>query len=238
MKAWITKFLIYALIPLLFFIEGYADGPDTDILNRASQDMGASSTVTDVAPVAREVESEEPQVAESARWLIEGRVSYFRPQEKILRKIYGKGWADYQLLVGYYFTSRWSLLALGGYRKRTGYALNFCTRTKVREVPITLEMRFNYLCCPFWKFYLGAGPSVLFFKETIYLPRAKVHNSKGVGGGYVETGTLINIYKGVVLNIFAGYFCYPKESFSSAVTNGSGASLKLGGIQAGLGYQF
>ena len=43
MKAWIAKFLIYALIPLFFFIEGYADEPGTDILDRASQDMDVST---------------------------------------------------------------------------------------------------------------------------------------------------------------------------------------------------
>ena len=258
MKAWITKCLIYALIPLFFFIEGYGDGPSTDILNRASQDIGTSSAVTPITPVAREVEAEEPQVAKEeaclcfpcveewrcpARWLIEGRVSYFRPQDKILRKIYGEGWADYQFLLGYYFTCRWSLLALGGYRERTGHALNLytrTTRTKVQEVPLSLEVRYNYICCPCWKLYLGMGPSVLFFKETLYLPGAKEHNSKEMWGGYVETGTLINIYKDVLLDIFVGYSCYPKEGFSSAVNNGSGASLKLGGLQAGLGlgYQF
>jgi hypothetical protein len=157
-----------------------------------------------------------------------------------LRKIYGKWWADYQFLAGYYFTSRWSLLALGSYRKKTGHALNLHTKTKVREIPITLEMRFNYLCRPTWKLYLGVGPSVLFFKETLYLPYAKEYNSKEVWGGYAETGTIINIYKGMVLDIFFGYSCYAKKNFSSAVKNGSGASLKLGGLQVGLGigYQF
>ncbi len=234
MKAWIIKFLIYALIPLFFFIqECFAD--------------------TYVTPIAREVESEESQVIEeeacscipcveecrrSVRWLIEGRVSYFRPQDKILRKIYGKGWADYQFLIGYHFTSRWSLLALGGYREKTGHALNFHTRTKVREVPVTLEVRYNYMYCSHLKLYLGLGPSLLFFKETIYLPRAKRHNSKEAWGGYVETGTLINIYKAVVLDIFVGYSYYAKEHFSSVVENGSGASLKLGGLQAGLGLGY
>ncbi len=258
MKIWITKFLIYALIPLFFFIEGYGDGPSTDTLNRASQDVDASFTVTPTTPVAREVEAEEPQMAKKeacfrfpsvgewrrcparrpARWLIEGRVSYFRPQDKILRKIYGDGWPDYQFLLGHYFTSRWSLLALGGYRERTGHAINFYTKTKVQEVPVTLEVRYNYICCPCWKLYLGVGPSVLFFRETIYLPRAKVHNSKEVFGGYAETGTLINIYKHAVLDIFVGYSCHAKQRFTSAVNNGSGASLKLGGPQAGLGLRY
>ena len=236
MKAWIIKFLIYALIPLFFFIqECFAD--------------------TYVTSITREMESEEPQVIEeeaclgfpcveecrrSVRWIIEGHVSGFWPQDKVLRKIFGGWWADYQFLIGYHFTSRWSLLALGGYREKTGHALNFPTKTKVREVPVTLEVRYNYMCRPCWKLYLGVGPSTLFFKETLYLPRAKKHNSKEAWGGCVEMGSLINIYKAVVLDLFVGYSYYVKEHFSSAVENGSGANLKLGGFQAGLGlgYQF
>jgi hypothetical protein len=51
MKVWITKFLIYALIPLFFFTHGYANEPGSDTLSRASQDIDTSSAVI---PVARE----------------------------------------------------------------------------------------------------------------------------------------------------------------------------------------
>ncbi len=178
-------------------------------------------------------------ICRDQKWIVGGRVSYFRPDEKRLRKIYNYGWADYQFLLGYSPYRCLNVIATVNYMQETGKTLGWRNNTKIQVIPWGLELRYRYWAWRRCEFYLGAGPRYYVLKITNQAPHMKGHVSKKGWGGTVNTGMTWTPRESFFIDVFFAY-SYQKMGAPSFGNNNEGLSLKLGGLDAGggIGWKF
>jgi len=185
---------------------------------------------------------------------IEGRVAYFYPQNKDLRKFYGRdGWAEYQLVVATPLNlccldCNWAVWADFGYFERKGHSRTDCVGeehhgTRLRHYDFNVGiLRYFPLCDCGWDHlrpYLGVGGGAAraqFHDKSEFFHQ---HVKRWGASVVVRSGIQYEILCNVFLDGFVDYTWnhFSKQHSSDCIET---KSFTTGGLQVGLGlgYRF
>lgn len=179
-------------------------------------------------------------------------VSYFRPNSSRLREFYGSAWVNYKLEFDFPFSlccSCFSVFADVSYASAEGHSRGgagscFGSRprrlTRIRNVPISLGLKWIQPFCGCFNFYLGAGARYYFTRIHNYYPFVKSHVNKNGWGGVVLGGVTYDICGGLFLDMFASWSYMRFGKPTGVPPNISRNDLQVGGLDigAGLGWKF
>lgn len=148
------------------------------------------------------------------------RTAYFHPASSKVRKIYGDGWADYQLEISKGIECNWNVWAGVSGFSRKGSSLGIHHRsTKLQLVPIYLGVRYSYPITKHIDLYLGAGGCYSFLNIRDKAYYVHEHTRKQGWGGVFQSGvnfTFCNFTIGFFFDYFLQRFHIRNIQFSSA----------------------
>lgn len=119
---------------------------------------------------------------------LEARVSYFRPFSKRIQKIYGNGWANYEIQATQTFCNAWTIWEGVGGWPVSGHSTCLHNKTQMRLWGLRLGIQRQFFLTPCLRFYLGAGASYNFMNIRDKSHYVKEHFSKEQFGAIVQTG--------------------------------------------------
>lgn len=138
---------------------------------------------------------------------IEARVAYYHPASNKVRRIYGKGWADYQFEIskGIYQNLRvWA--GVNGFSKE-GHSIGFHDHTKLQLVPINFGLKYYVPYCNDFKFYVGGAACYSFLSIKDDSDYVHKHSHKNGWGGLVQVGVNYYFWECAYINFFCdGFF--------------------------------
>jgi outer membrane protein W len=176
----------------------------------------------------------------SNRVILEGRVSYFYPFSKDLRKMFHNGGVNYALNLFAPVWGRLNMWAAVDYFSRSGKMINFDTSTHITIVPLTLGLQYIHPFNKIFGIHGGAGMRY-FFVEGIN--RSSVVNRKidrsGLGGVF-ELGFLFCATRHLVFDVFSSFSLKKLDGPGHTPPNVVSNDVQVGGwnIGAGIGYKF
>lgn len=178
----------------------------------------------------------------------EARVVYYRPVSKRVRRIYGSGWADYQLEIAKRFSVcnglEWSIFAgVSGFSVQ-GRSYSYKDKTRLDLIPISLGLKFLFPLCYNIDFFLGGAGcySFLHIKDNSHY----VHKDrkKEGWGGLAQTGFYYYPCRNVAFSLYADYL-FQKFHFNGDRLSSSHSSdyvqehtVNLDGYSVGGGISF
>jgi len=179
-------------------------------------------------------------------------VSYFRPNSSKVRDFYGSAWVNYKVEVDIPFSFCCSCFAIfadcsiatahGNLLAGEGSCAssNSRYRSRMRNIPISLGLKWIQPICGCLNFYLGAGPRYFFTRTRNEYPFIKRHERKNGWGGVVIGGFTYDICWGLFLDAFASWSYMKFGKPSGLPVNVSGRGLQAGGLDigAGIGWKF
>lgn len=137
---------------------------------------------------------------------VEARVAYYSPSSKKVRKIYGNGWADYQIEISKGIGCGWRVwTGVSGF-SRTGYSLDFGNKTNLQLVPVNLGLKYNYNLNQDLSVFVGGAGCYSFLNIHDHSDYVKQHTHKGAWGGLVQSGLKYNFSNCGYVSVFADYF--------------------------------
>ena len=178
---------------------------------------------------------------------LEGTVSCFFPQEKILREIYGSAWVNYGIELNRIpvpcmsHCRNFGLFAGIDYMTKDGKSLGGNDDTRIQVIPLTLGVRwlrnFWTRCDKTMDFYLGLAPRYSFLRIHDHTSVGVRHIYKSQIGIYTKLGILVRPCGRCVLDVFASG-TYTDFSSPNTPNLVSRYSLQLCGVNVGGGIGF
>lgn len=188
----------------------------------------------------------EPCCCEPDKWgvRVEARVAYYHPSSNKVRRIYGDGWADYQLEVSSKLGNLWGIgnflrnwLCDGSYLRlcagvsgfsRHGDSIGFHNRTNLQLLPVSLGLKYYVPIGCNTEFYLGGAGCYSFLRIRDHSEYVHEHVRKEAWGGLVQTGVTYSWSEYIIVSAFFDYF-FQRFDFSSSDHNyGYGSSYYYG----------
>jgi len=138
---------------------------------------------------------------------VEFRCAYFHPSSNRVRRIYGDGWADYQLEISKGIQCNWRLWAgVSGFSHK-GKSLGIRHHsTRLEMVPIYVGLRYAYPVTNHLNLFVGGGAcySFLNIRDHDRFVHRKTH--KQDWGGVVQSGINYRFCNCIEITLFADYF--------------------------------
>ena len=199
-----------------------------------------------------------PLCADEHGWMVSLKQGYFIPQEKVLRDIFSCcGSKGGYFVEGALRYNVWDCLYLelnGSYFGRKGRAVistttpdNSCCKqscgcgegVSFKMPTIGLGLKYYWWFHDCISLFVGGGIKGFFVKiknDSLYVPRC---DNKNAVGGFVHTGLLFDVYKGLFIELFADYLG-TRLKCPCADTSSIQYKLNVGGFAGGLGigYKF
>jgi hypothetical protein len=149
----------------------------------------------------------------------EARVAYYHPSSKKVRRIYGDGWADYQLEVskgfsGFGFLSGASWLTgidcrvwvgVNGFSRR-GDSIGFHDRTTLQLIPVNFGVKIAYPIFCNAKIFVGGAACYSFLHIRDHSEFVHKHTNRQEWGGLVQSGINYTVYDWIIVSAFFDYF--------------------------------
>ena len=155
---------------------------------------------------------------------VEGRVAYFHPSSSKVRRIYGDGWADYQLEIskGVYENLRiWA--GVNGF-SRGGESKGFHHHhTRLQLIPINFGLKYYIPFCTDFNFYLSGAASYSFLRIKDNSHYVHEHTHKNGWGGLVQAGITYDFWRCAYVNLFAEGFFQEFDFHNSHGSSGYGS---------------
>lgn len=153
---------------------------------------------------------------------VEARVAYFHPLSKKVRRIYGHGWADYQLefskslnrLCGF---GKWCCCdgfedidlriwtGVSGFSKK-GRSIGFHDATTLQLIPINLGLK---IFCPIFcntEAFVGAAACYSLLRIHDHSPYVHQHIRKESWGALLQSGITYHFCKWIYASLFFDYY--------------------------------
>lgn len=158
---------------------------------------------------------------------IEFKGIHFSPSEKAFKDIYGGG----TMYGGEVSIDIWKNLAVwlgGSYFARKGELTFTKEGTKLTITPIGIGIKYSFPIVKMIDIYAGVGANYYSYKEENPIGKA----DKGGLGAVVKTGFQVNVFKGVIIDLFFNY--------TNCKIRPADFKINIGGTEvgAGLGYRF
>lgn len=134
------------------------------------------------------------------------RAAYLHPTSSQVRKIYGNGWADYQLELATNILPNWQVWGgVSGFGKK-GHSIGLEDRTHLRLIPVSLGLKYLFNCGQDLDFYVGGGLCYSFLNIKDKSPVFDEHISKRAFGFVLQSGVYYYFYECFFVNLFADYY--------------------------------
>ena len=191
-------------------------------------------------------------------WMVSLKQGYFVPQEKVLRDIFScSGSKGGYFVEGALRYNVWDELYLelnGSYFGRKGHALIIPTSTSgscgqhscgcgecvsVKIPTVGFVVKYYWWFRDYVSAFLGGGIKGFFVKIHNDSPYVNQCDNKNAVGGFVHTGLLFDVYKGLFFELFADYLG-TRLKCPCADTSSVQYKLNVGGFAGGvgIGYKF
>lgn len=172
---------------------------------------------------------------------INGRVAYFRPVSKKIRRIYDNGWADYQIeLSKEFYPNIQAWIGVSGFSKK-GDSIGFHNSTRLQLIPLSFGLKYVYPFTCNLEGYLGLGACYSFLRIRDHSNYVIQHISKNDWGGVGQIGLYYHLQNGFFLNAFVDYY-YQKFDFHhvdySYYTVRHDLNISAWLFGGGIGYRF
>lgn len=172
---------------------------------------------------------------------ITGQVSYFLPASKRVKRIYGHGWADYNLELSKKVYSCFHLWAsVNGFSKK-GHSIGFHDSTRLQLIPVSFGLKYIHPFTCNFEGYLALGPSYSFLRIKDHSYYVIQHISKEGWGCLGQCGFNYYVYNCFFLNAFVDYY-YQRFSFHhhdySYYTSRNDLNMSGWKFGGGIGYRF
>lgn len=134
------------------------------------------------------------------------RVAYYSPSSSKVRKIYGDGWADYQVelskdiwcdLRGYVGVSGFS---------QDGHSICQHDKTTIQLIPISFGLKYDFPIFNCTKLYIGGAACYSLLRIRDHSDYVHKHVNKNEWGGIVQSGISYKFWQCFELSIFADYY--------------------------------
>jgi hypothetical protein len=120
---------------------------------------------------------------------VEGRVSYFSPCNKKVRKVYQNGWADYLLQIDETFCYHWTLWQGFSFWETYGESHNyFKSKTRLQFPSARFGGQFQYYLAPCLQVYVGIGGTYNWLRIREEFRYSTLDVAKNNFGGIVQAG--------------------------------------------------
>lgn len=171
---------------------------------------------------------------------LEAKVSYFRPCESNVRKIYGDGWVDYDVESEQFWCgNNWSIWEGVSWIDQTGDSKGMHNKTNLRLFSARFGMHYFIDITPCLDFYLGSGLCYNYLRihDHSDVMRSQISDS-GVGGIF-QTGLRYSLCGCFFADLTIEYL-YQKFQFGDHHHGVKRHDLDLSGFKlgGGIGYQF
>jgi outer membrane protein len=163
---------------------------------------------------------------EDSGWGItaEARVAYYHPSSKRVRRIYGDGWADYQLEISKGFKGfgdlfgngdcgcfnindfEWRLWAGVSGFSRKGESIGFHDDTRLQLIPVSFGVKLLYPIFCNAKIFIGGAACYSFLNIRDHSRYVHEHTRREEWGGLIQSGITYNICDWAVVSAFFDYF--------------------------------
>jgi hypothetical protein len=170
---------------------------------------------------------------------VDSRVGYRFVTAEKTKKMFPKGWFEYQFEGAYYFDRMWSFFANVGYGYKRGHSVGLHDRTSIWMVPVSIGAAFNLFLPYKFEFRLGGGVTYAYLDTKNHTRSVPKHVSTGGGGGVIKTDLLMPFNHFYFAGIFADYsFLYFPENKSEGHIHKRSfdASGVVAGVFAGLNF--
>jgi outer membrane protein len=174
---------------------------------------------------------------------VEARVAYFRPCSKKTKRIYGKGWADYQVELSKGFYNNWrGWIGVSGFEKK-GRSIGDHDRTKLRLIPLTFGLKYLFNVSPCADLYVGAGATYNWLRIKDHSSFVHETHKKQKWGGVIQLGGYYSFAENLFADVFVDYVFqeFKFHSHSNDSSNYVGHhKVNLNGFKfgGGIGYRF
>jgi len=137
---------------------------------------------------------------------VDARVAYYHPSSSKVRRIYGDGWADYQLEISKEIGSEWRVWAGVSGFSRKGDSIGFHDKTRLQLLPISLGLKYDYPFTCNLDVFVGGAASYSFLRIHDHSEYVREHTRKQNWGGVVQSGLNYRFSDWGVVSLFADYF--------------------------------
>lgn len=168
----------------------------------------------------------------SSDWILELRGGYFYPISDKFRKIYKSGGPEVEVEVSRGFCGNWMGWGNVNYFQRDGRSIGLSEKTRIRMVPLSLGLKYQFLPCAFISPYLGIGATYTFIDVKNHSNFVKKHVNRGGFGFVVKSGSYFYLSECFLLDLFIDYYYQKRELYRN---NADLSGLRMG---LGLGYRF
>lgn len=155
-----------------------------------------------------------PILLQASDWTVEGRVAYFYPTSRLIREIYPRGGADYQLEASRRVFCNWHLWGSFNYFTKKGHSLGLHDDTRINIYPFSLGVKYNFCFFKHFRPYVGAGATYTLLRIRDHSEHVKEHVHKNGFGLVIKSGINFPIINCIFLDIFADYY-YQQMHFRS-----------------------
>lgn len=146
----------------------------------------------------------------------EMRVAYYHPYSSLVRRIYGNGWADYQLELSAPIAYNWKICTgISGF-SREGESIGLNDPTRLQLIPLNLGLKVFFPLFDCVNFYLGGAVcySSLNIKDDSEHNIHRHIRRQGLGG-LLQSGVTYRFWREAYVSLFADYF-FQKFHFSKS----------------------
>lgn len=187
---------------------------------------------------------------------VEPRVAYFHPSSKRVKRIYGNGWADYQLEFSKSFKNfdcgyrcleniEWRIwTGISGFSKE-GKSIGFHDTTRLHLIPISLGLKMFYPILCNTKVFIGGAACYSLLRIHDHSRFVNKHIHKESWGGLFQSGITYDFCNCVFASVFFDYYFqhfhkFAKRSGSSGSNSSSSGfverfDLNMNGYKLGVG---
>jgi len=184
---------------------------------------------------------------------VEVRTAYYHPSSSKVRRIYGDGWADYQLEISKGIYCDWKVwMGVSGF-SRKGDSIGFHDETKLRLIPVYFGVKYEFPCFDSFKLFVGGAGCYSFLRIEDHSDYVHRHTNKEEWGGLIQSGLTYQFWECAYVSFFLDYFFQEfsfRTSHHHSSRSGSGHyehsgyvernNLDMSGykVGVGLGYTF
>jgi hypothetical protein len=169
----------------------------------------------------------------------ETRVVYYHPSSKRVRRIYGDGWADYQLELSKSFKKFFGLgegcgldcledmegriwTGVSGF-SRNGYSIGFHDKTRLQLIPISLGLKIFYPLFCNTKVFIGGAACYSLLRIHDHSEYVHKHVRKGSWGGLFQSGMTYDFCNWAYASIFFDYYFQRFHFHDDRISSSSGS---------------
>ncbi len=170
---------------------------------------------------------------------LKGRVAAFRPQERVLRKIYKDFWPEYSIEFDCRFHPHFSTFANVAYTSKSGHSTGLHNRTSAYFIPITAGAK-GYFLNPklFYQPYVGVAVGAVYTHFRDHSSFVKPTTIRWGFSSLFQAGITLDIKDGFFFDAFTSYRLnwIHFEKHNGVTTH----QVQTGGLQfgGGFGYHF